>query len=522
MPKPPSSKLFHLVKSLSGSEKRYFKLFIGTREKAGNKYQQLFDCLDAQEEYDEEALREVVYGTSTMETRKFSELKSYLYDLILKALQGYDEKSSVYFKLEQLLGNARVLFRRGRLQEARQQVLSGKKLARQYEQFGVLLDLLAWEKQIAYAQTDIAWLDGHLPRLEEEEAEAQEAIQTINLYRNLFLKFLVVLRKDASLRGEKGRQLHQELLRSPLLREEAKPDTYQGSVQYHRVRSLVFYAGKDFGAFYRAGRDLLDQMEAQPHFLKEDVSEYISALSNYAFSCGWLKRYEEVEECLEKFRKIEANTLDDELKIHRQYYMNKLGLCIVQGQFQEGIRAMEQLQEESARFEESLFRKNTFYFQFFYIHFGAGNYQEALEYLNDWLNLSGNIERRDLQALARILHLVIHYEMGHTLLLESLLRSSYRFLKKNERMYEYERLMLLFFKTAIRLPESAAIRKEFDKLRNELEPLREREEEREVLELFDIVAWIDSKRSGIPFARQVQLRYKDMLNNRRAEDPEKG
>lgn len=517
MPKPPSSKLFRLIKSLSGSEKRYFKLFARTPDGGESKYQKLFESIDNQEEYDEDALRIAVYGTANIESRKFSELKSYLYDLILKALLGFDEKSSVFFKLSQGLGNIRVLFRRGRLQEARQHIGSNKKLAIQYEEFSTLLELLSWEKQIAYAQTDIAWLDDNLARIEEEETQALEAVQIVNQYRNLLLHLLVVLRKDASMRGEQQQYLR-ELVNAPLLQNEARPASYRGSVQFHRTRSLVFYAVKDFERFYEAGRDLLQQMEEHPHFLKEDVSEYISALSNFAFSCGWLKYYDEVEDCLKKFRKIKPNTNDDELKIHRQYYMNKLGLCIVQGNFEEGLRSIHQLLEESARFEESLFRKNTFYFQFFYINFGAGKFQDALEYLNEWLNLSGNIERKDLQALARILNLIVHFEMGHTLLLESLLRSSYRFLKKNERIYEYERAMLVFFKTAIRLPGKTALKEAYNKLYNDIQPLLLQEEEREVLELFDIVAWIDSKRSEVPFAKQVQARYASRFNSRLDSD----
>ena len=46
MPKTPSTKLFNLVKSLSGSEKRYFKIFVGKQGHKGNKYLLLFDAID--------------------------------------------------------------------------------------------------------------------------------------------------------------------------------------------------------------------------------------------------------------------------------------------------------------------------------------------------------------------------------------------------------------------------------------------------------------------------------------------
>jgi len=89
MPKTPSIKLYNLIKSLSGPEKRYFKIFVGTRNQKNNKYLLLFDGIDAQEAFNEEALKLKVYGTSDIQSRKYSELKAYLYDLILRSLQAY-------------------------------------------------------------------------------------------------------------------------------------------------------------------------------------------------------------------------------------------------------------------------------------------------------------------------------------------------------------------------------------------------------------------------------------------------
>ena len=106
MPKTPSLKLFNLIKSLSGSEKRYFKLHAtGNRTDKSSKYLLLFDAIDTQNNFDDEILKKIVYKNEPITSRKYSELKSYLYDLILTALQGYDEKSSIDFKIKGLLQN---------------------------------------------------------------------------------------------------------------------------------------------------------------------------------------------------------------------------------------------------------------------------------------------------------------------------------------------------------------------------------------------------------------------------------
>ena len=112
MPKTPSNKLFQLIKSLTGSEKRYFKLFVRNSSEKTNKYIQLFEAIEAQSVFDDDFLRQTIYPNETIQSRKYSELKAYLYELILKSLQGYDEKTSVEYKLQNALQSIKVLYKR--------------------------------------------------------------------------------------------------------------------------------------------------------------------------------------------------------------------------------------------------------------------------------------------------------------------------------------------------------------------------------------------------------------------------
>ena len=103
MAKTPSTKLYELIHSLTGSEKRYFKLYVNEHGKKNSKYMQLFHALESMETFDEEQLKNNIYKGRAIESRKYSELKSYLYDLVLKCLQSYDEKRSVDYKLKSIL-----------------------------------------------------------------------------------------------------------------------------------------------------------------------------------------------------------------------------------------------------------------------------------------------------------------------------------------------------------------------------------------------------------------------------------
>ena len=508
MPKTPSSKLFDLIKSLSGSEKRYFKLFVNARGgDKSNKYIQLFDAIDHQAVYDEEELKNFIYKGEPIQSRKYSELKAYLFDLILKSLQAYDEKSSAEFKLKSLLLSVRALYKRAHYDHAKEVLQKAMKLAQQYEFFNSIIEILKWKKSIAYAEADIPYIDKKLTEIERQEGDCLQQLQNIAAYKNIFYRLIVSIRKDSLLRDEEKVTRLNEFIRHPLLKDVRSAHSHRAQVLYHRIYSLYYFTTLQYQKLYNTCTTLLEMMEAKPHFLQEDVSDYISTLGNHSACCGLLEKFDEVSVCLEKFRKIRPNTLHDELRIHMEYYTKKFSLCIFTGHFEEGLSALLAHQKEAQRFDHRFFERGRFYFQYFYIYFGIGDYDKALEYLNHWLNLPRSIERQDLQSLARILNLMIHFEMGNQMLLEYLLRATYRFLRSRNRVHEFERLVLHFIRESGKFRSAKELRAGFIQLKKDFEALAEIPSEKVMFQYFDFIAWVDSKIRNISFAEVVREAY---------------
>ena len=513
MAKTPSNKLFKLIKSLSGSEKRYFKLFITTKDKGHNKYAQLFDAIDAQIEFDEEALRHSIYGSKTIETRKYSELKSYLYDLILRSLQSYDEKSSVDYKLKNMLLGVRTLFKRSLFEDCKDILKKAKKAASGYEDFNTLIEILDWEKKIAYAQTDIAFLDKELDRISGEEKKYLEQLNNISAYRSVFFKILVSLRKEVYSKSDQQKKELERAIRSPLMKNIDSALSIKAKILFYRIESIYFFSSSAFNKFYESSKVLSSLMENNSWMLKEDVSEYISALSNHIVSCGILGKYAEVRETLDKLKKIRPITKDDSVKISRQYYMNKFRLCINSGEFAEGREELKKHLKEIEKADRKLFNKNSFYFQYFCIYFGSKDYNSALKVLNEWMDvMTGSVERKDLQSLARILNLIIHYELGNTILLDSLLRSTYRYLNKENRLSEIEKRIMNYIKEAGQSQSRKENRKALEKLKADFEDLSNTPTSGGIFGIFDLEAWIESKISGKSFAEVVQQKFQNSIS----------
>lgn len=507
MPKTPSRHLFHLVHALSSSEKRYFKLFIRTASGGESKYEQLFDAIDSQEAYDEEGLKKEVYGDEPIRSRKYSELKGYLFEQVLKSLINYDEQSSVDYRLKSLLQSVRVAYKRSLFDICRMLLQKAKKLAYRYESFISILEVLRWEKQVAYARMDVTYLDQQLERIAGEEQHCLMQLRNLSEYQDIYFRLLISTKKEAFLRSKSKMAHLEKMMGHPLLQGIEQAHSHRACILFHRIYSNYYYSSMDYLGYYETNRKLLALMETWPHLLKEDVSEYISVVSNLTLSCGLLDRLDEVRGWLEKFHEIKPITRDDELKIHRQYYASKFALCIATGEFEEGVEALEAHEKAASRFDPSLFQKSDFYFQYFYLYFGIGDYDQALSYLNEWLNLPKSVARQDLQSIARILNLIIHYEMGNSILLEHLLRSSQRFLQKQNRFFRFETLMLTFLKNTGKAVSGRELREMMMELRAELQKLSEIPSEGVIFQYFDFLAWADSKIKGKSFAEIIREKH---------------
>lgn len=503
MAKTPSDKLFRLVRALTPAEKRYFRLYV----RGDSKYLQLFEIIAASPVFNEALFQTKIYKNQAPESRKYSELKAYLYDLILQCLQKYDEQQSVEYRLNHFLQSIAVLVKRGHYQDCQELLTKTVRLARQYERFTHQLEVIRWEKQLAYARMDADFFHRELERLEFEETRTLAQLENAAAFRRAFFGMYAAVKIEAGTRSEHRSAQLSTLLKPELFGSPDKAMSHTARVMYYRTLNLYHYSVLQYNEFYETGLKLIALLESQPHFLKESIAEYIAALSNFILSCGLLQRYDEVRQALEKLRRLPPITEDDRRKIHRQYYTNYFVLCIYTGEFEAARAEMDRCLEESAQFDPEDYETASFFFQFSCICFGCGDYEGALQYLNQWLNQPRTVEREDLQSLARILSLLFHFELGNTILLESLLRSTTRFMQKKNRLFDLERRFIQLFNELMRAPSVREQQLAFQHIRTDWAELTGLPGAQVLLQTFDLDAWIDAKQQGIPFREAVQRKF---------------
>ena len=192
----PSSVLYDLIKSLTASEKRYFKMY-ASLQKGNKNYTDLFKAIDSMPIYDEKILQKS-YGKERSD-KNLTYTKNYLYKLIFKSLNSYKEEKSVDSKLTNILNSCRILFDKSLISQYFKTLESGKKLALKHEKFSYLIEFLEIERQLI-RKKDISVKDFSF--VYKEENKVIEILKNVNEHKRAVNLLFNMLRVEGIIRNK--------------------------------------------------------------------------------------------------------------------------------------------------------------------------------------------------------------------------------------------------------------------------------------------------------------------------------
>src|SRR5688500_13698825 len=161
-------------------------------------------------------------------------------------------------------------------------------------------------------------------------------------------------------------------------------------------------------------------------------------LLNANFDLRNFKKFVIILERFEHFAQTPVANEHDNFRIHTSIYINsaRINQVLMRGNFIEGLKivpdVIEKLQEY-VLFADS-HRILVFNYKIATLYFGAGHYSTAIDFLHKIINDNQPGLRNDLQCYARLMHLLCHYELGNEEILDSLIKSVYRFMAKMQNL----------------------------------------------------------------------------------------
>ncbi len=494
--KIPSSFLYDLVHSLTKSEKRYIKVHAGSGEKD---YIQLLNALLLQKSFDEDQL--IKDNRNANFINHLAVNKRYLYELILKSLTNFGQKS-LEDKIFEKINAANVLIEKGLFAAGYSELKKGKKIAEKYELFELQIMLNGIEKQMLSNRQFKAPKDQTIQQVFEVEMNSLDQLKNTNEYWYLAQQMAQFQMRFQKIQNESQQRNLDEITQSPKFNSLNFATNFKSRIYYFQANAThLFIQGKVKEA-YEMNRQFLDLLEANPHFLKMYAERYLATLNNMLIDSLIIGKYDILEEGINRLVQILERPEFKQIKnikvrVFRQRYLLLMNWSLSQGEYSKALEWIPAIEQGLLEFGNKIERHHriTFYYLSAYLLFQNSQFDEALKWNNLILNDPKEDVVKEIFYFARNLNLVIHYELQNFTLLDSLLSSTPKYLKSRRSIYATEKSLFKFLRKLLNCVDKKEKQKLKVDFKNEMEILYQKPSEKRVFNYLDLRSWTGNEKS---------------------------
>ncbi len=505
----PSNELFDLIKSLTKSEKRFFKLSSSLQSGEKN-YLKIFDFVDKQNSYDEDELKDEFKNERFI--NHLPSEKNHLYKLILKSLRGFHSDNSINSILKEEIKNVEILYKKSLYKECRKFLLRAKKTAEEHEKFYYWFELISWEKLLIEEDYEQGNFNFDLDNLIQEELSVIEKLRNLAEYQMIYSRINYIFRSGGFVTRPDDIAAVDEISNHHLIiGKNTALSSSAASICYY-IQGLCNATKRDFETAlikFNRTKEILDKKPK----LKQDLAKrYVRTQHNLILAQISMGNYDEATLLTAELDSMTGskgfNTFDVKVKIFTCVYTSKITISYRKGDFQSTLKIVEEMIEGLESYGERLPKEQVILFSYHiaYVFYGAGLYRDSLKWVNTILNDNEQNLRQDIYSYTRIFNLILHYELGNYDLLEYLMKSTTRQIKKNSKTEQVELSILKFLKKVIRLGDKAKV-KGFETYKEELDAILKEENQSAILEYFNVSAWVESKIKNKSFEETIKEMY---------------
>lgn len=460
-----NEELFYLIKSLSKSEKRYFRLLTTGGEEV--EFLLLFEAMDEQREYDEVAIKKQFQGKAFV--RQLTTMKNYLRHKILYALRSYHAHLSVATELYDMLKNVEILFHKGLYTLCESELHRAEKKAERFQQYTALFHVLDWKRKVHHAlhPRDFTTVKPLVERQREALGTTVEYLEL--LMANFNPPPLPFSHKPSP-------SLYNYTLQELL--------TYQHCLRERKQKKAKTVLEK-----------LLKKWEQHPELQVEYYTSYLSVSSNYIATLIFEGA---LEQALQQLEKVKAFSLAIKpasallVKEILRMFNSEVEIYRDMKNFRKAETLMPCI-EKYVRSHWSIVPANywlSFRFQFAHIHFLGKQYAKALHWINDILNDKSKSHEGNLLTYTLWLNLLVHFELGNAIAMEYYIEAMRKYLKKRKNIAPYEKLLLRFLSKTVGVQGQ---KERSEAFRAVAAQLREQHLPSDVAGYIDFPAWAEEK-----------------------------
>jgi hypothetical protein len=495
MTKDQKDNLFILVKSLSKSEKRQFKLYVGRLGvNEDSKFLTLFNVLDKLKTYDES----FVVKKGFVKKEQLSNVKAHLYKQILISLRLNPSHQNVRIQIREQLDFATILYHKGLYAQSLKLLDKAKGLALGHEEKNLAFEVIELEKIIEsqYITRSISNRADELiqqtkPIIYQNKIASELSNLSLALYA-LFLKSGYVKNNDEYVRVT-------NYFNERLPKYEMVDLGFREKLWLYKSYLWYSFIVQDFLSCYKYALKWVELFHDSPEMIKLNPVFYLRGNQYLLEALFFIRNHTKFKTVLQQLEEVTSKPTfpkDDNVAGLKFLYIytNKFNLHFMEGRFREALPLVDEVLDGVKTYRAQLDEHHilVFYYKIASLYFAIDDYDNCIFYLRKIINNKSLEMREDLLCFSRILNLVAHYEAGLDYHLDSLIKSTYKFLIKMEDLYEVQKEMIKFLRGLGDIyPQD--LKKEFKLLLEKLKQFENHPYEGRSFLYLDIISWLESK-----------------------------
>ncbi|MBK9193230.1 MAG: hypothetical protein IPM77_17990 [Crocinitomicaceae bacterium] len=276
MPKASSEHLFRLIKSLSKSEKRQFRLIsMRLSDSQDKKFLRLFEVIDQQNKYDEQKILKKI---PEIPRTQLPNQKAHLNYLLMKSLRFHESKNDTRRIVITQIENAHILYNKCLYNDALQVIEKAKKKAIEFERHELLLELIQLEKK-AMRQAMKSNMEERSDILIQETTQTLKSIQYISQFSNLSFKLNTYYQKQGFIRTRQDLDKMERYLKKNLpYYQEDKLSTNE-KIHLYTVLTGYYLFIHDFRKAHQLAKKWIDLFDQNHNERSNHIEMYIRSLN---------------------------------------------------------------------------------------------------------------------------------------------------------------------------------------------------------------------------------------------------
>jgi len=505
--------LFTLVKSLSKSEKRQFKLYVGRL--GGNSeanFISLFNLLDKVDSFDDD----LILKKTTIKKQQISNTKAHLYKQILVSLRLNPVHQNVRSQIREQFDFAAILYSKGLYTQSLKILDKAKEFALNSGENNLAYEIVEFEKVI-----ESQYITRSLSTRADELSSQAKKLNIINArtskLSNLSLQLYSLMLKEGYVKNDADSQKVKIFFKKRVPNYKLSELGFREKLFLYKAYLWHSLIMQDFVLGYKYSQKWVDLFNDNPIMKKQHPVFYLKGINYLLESLYLIKHKTKFNRVLENLsfdiqnKHIAINENTNTLTF-LYYYQNKLNLYFLEGRFHKGISFVSKLLDEIKKYESKIDAHHimVFYYKIACMYFGAGKNKECIFYLEKIINNKELKMREDLLCFSRVLNLVAHYDEGIDYHIDKLIISTYKFLLKMNDLHLVQRKFISFLKKLGSIyPQD--LRKEFIKLHEELSVYENHPYEKRSFLYLDILSWLESKIQNVPVEVIIKQKAKKMM-----------